>query len=113
MMEYKCLICGTVVPEGRQVCPECVARHLPDTAGEIKRLEEENQRLSILLFAVVRNSAVYPIGRRLGKSEGEISRKTLETIRETEKVVDFDRMRALMALGAGNEVNDENDKEDT
>lgn len=50
----------------------------------------------VLLFAVVR-SAVLPIGLALHKTEAEITAKTWETIEEMRKMVDMNRIRALMA----------------
>ena len=28
-MEEQCVVCGRVIPEGRQICPECEARQGP------------------------------------------------------------------------------------
>lgn len=64
---------------------------------------EENDRLRVLIFAFVRNSAVAPTGFILKKSEQEITDKTFETIQEAEKMIDFDKMKDFMNLASAKE----------
>lgn len=33
-MEEKCIICGEVIPEGTQVCPECWKKIMEDQSNE-------------------------------------------------------------------------------
>lgn len=33
-MENRCLICGTIIPEGREVCPNCEAGEIPEQTGD-------------------------------------------------------------------------------
>ena len=68
----------------------------------IKCHEEIVKRLR-LLFAVVRNSTVAPIGYQLKKTEEEITNKTFETIKDAEKIVDFEKMRKFMNLASEKE----------
>ena len=63
-----------------------------------EKLQRKVERLETILFAVVRNNAVLPLGLRLGKSEEEISRMTLATINEIEKNINYKKMRELIAL---------------
>lgn len=67
------------------------------------REEKENERLRILLFAFVRNSAVAPAGYILKKTEQEITDKTFETIKEAEKMIDFDKMKGFINLASTKE----------
>ena len=69
----------------------------------IKCHEEIVKRLRLLLFAVVRNSTVAPIGYQLKKTEEEITNKTFETIKDAEKIVDFEKMRKFMNLASEKE----------
>lgn len=39
MSEEKCVICGDIVPEGRQVCPQCSSDK--NESKEIKRLKNK------------------------------------------------------------------------
>lgn len=39
MIEEKCVICGDIVPEGRQVCPKCASDK--NEYKEIKRLKNK------------------------------------------------------------------------
>lgn len=65
---------------------------------EVERLQRKMERLEVVLFAVVRNNAVLPLGLRLGKSEEEISRMTLATIDSIAKKINYKKMRELIAL---------------
>lgn len=65
---------------------------------KVARLERKLEEAYILLFAVVRNSAVLPIGIKLGKTEKEISDKTFETIAEMRNTVDYKKTRRCMEL---------------
>lgn len=39
-MEDRCVCCGRVIPEGRQVCPICAADLPPQARKTVERLEE-------------------------------------------------------------------------
>ncbi len=69
-----------------------------EKCDELARLQEKLTDTELLLFAVVRNSLILPLGLQLGKTQKEISEKTLETICEISNKVDRERMRELMAL---------------
>ena len=71
-----------------------------DHIAEIGKLTEENNKLKLLLFAFVRNSGVVAIGHALQKTEEEITDKTFETIKEAEKIIDFEKMREFMNLAS-------------
>lgn len=66
-----------------------------DTCPEVERLKSRNELLEVLLFAVVRNSGVLPLGLALKKTEDEIADKTLETIGVLEETVDIPKMTEL------------------
>lgn len=74
-----------------------------DTCPEFEQLKQENKMLRLMMFAFVRNSAVLPFGLRLGKSEQEITDKTFETIAEAKKMLDVEKMKALMNLATDKE----------
>lgn len=42
--EEHCVMCGAVIPEGRQVCMECERRVMQDTKAEKKRDERTSGR---------------------------------------------------------------------
>lgn len=65
--------------------------------------EEVIKRQKLLLFAFIRNSSVAPVGLKLGKSQQEITDKVFETIKEAEKIVDFEKMREFMNLASEKE----------
>ena len=65
--------------------------------------EEVIKRQKLLLFAFIRNSSVAPVGLKLGKSQQEITDKVFETIKEAEKIVDFEKMRDFMNLASEKE----------
>ena len=65
--------------------------------------EEVIKRQRLLLFAFIRNSSVAPVGLKLGKSQQEITDKVFETIKEAEKIVDFEKMRKFMNLASEKE----------
>lgn len=52
--------------------------------------------LEVILFAVIRNSMVMPVGLRLGKSKREITEMTFATIEEIKKAIDYDAVKKLM-----------------
>lgn len=83
-----CINCQEVA-EGDVMCTKC---H-----------EEVVKRLKLLMFAFVRNSQVAPIGYQLKKTEKQITDKTFETIKEAEKIVDFEKMRKFMNLASEKE----------
>ena len=65
---------------------------------EMSRMSEA-EKYKLLLFMVVRNSAVLPKGLELGKSEEEISKMTMETMAEMEIMIDFKVAKELYKLG--------------
>lgn len=83
-----CINCQEVA-EGDVICTKC---H-----------EEVVKRQKLLLFAFIRNSSVAPVGLKLGKSQQEITDKVFETIKEAEKIVDFEKMREFMNLASEKE----------
>jgi hypothetical protein len=58
----------------------------------------DEEKLKLMLFMVVRNSKVLPVGMKLNKTEKEISDKTKETIEEIEKMINFEKARELYDL---------------
>lgn len=63
---------------------------------------ERVEKLETLLFAVVR-AMLLPISLRCNKTDKELTEKTFEAIKETERTLDYDRIKALMALGENSE----------
>jgi hypothetical protein len=61
-------------------------------------MNSEEEKLRLMLFMVVRNSQVLPIGMKLNRTEKEISDKTKETIKEIEKMINFERAKELYEL---------------
>lgn len=43
-MEERCLVCGDVIPEGKQVCPNCEAKISPDLLSVYLRYAERIPR---------------------------------------------------------------------
>ena len=76
-----------------------------------KALERKLEEAQLLLFAVVRNTAVLPLGVKLGKTEKEISEKTFETIVEIKKTVDYAKTRKCMELADRRDEDAEPDDE--
>lgn len=66
-----------------------------DTCPAVEGLKSRNELLETLLFAVVRNSGVLPLGIALKKTEDEIADKTLETIDMLKETVDISKMSEL------------------
>lgn len=67
-------------------------------ADALDKAREENKMLRLQIFAFVRNSAVLPVGRRLNKSEQEITDKTFETIAAAKAMLDVEAVKAAMNL---------------
>ena len=59
----------------------------------------ELEKYKLMLFMTVRNSAVLPKGLELGKTEKEISKMTIETMKSVETMIDFRRAKELYKLG--------------
>lgn len=70
---------------------------------DVKKLSDEIKKLKLQLFAFVRNSAIAPVGLKLNKTQQEITDKTFETIREANKVISVEKMRAYMNLATNKE----------
>ena len=47
MEAEKCVLCGVIIPEGQQVCPECIKKH--GGIEELARLEEELRDIAGIL----------------------------------------------------------------
>lgn len=77
------------------------------TCRKVTRLERKLEEAQLLLFAVVRNTAVLPLGVKLGKTEKEISEKTFETIVEIKKTVDYEKTRRCMELADSRDEDEE------
>lgn len=58
----------------------------------------ELEKYKLMLFMVVRNSKVLPIGLKLNKSQKEITDKTKETIEELEKSINFEKAKEFYEL---------------
>lgn len=58
----------------------------------------ELEKYKLMLFMVVRNSKVLPIGLKLNKSQKEITDKTKEIIEEVEKNMNFEKAKELYEL---------------
>ena len=67
-------------------------------ADALDKAREENKMLRLQMFAFVRNAAVLPVGRRLNKSEQEITDKTFETIEAARAMLDVEAVKSLMNL---------------
>lgn len=59
----------------------------------------EVEKYKLMLFMVVRNNAVLSKGTELGKTQKEISKMTIETMAEIEKMIDFRCAKGLYELG--------------
>ena len=59
---------------------------------------KEEEKLKLMLFMVVRNSQALPVGMKLNKTEKEITDMTKQTIKELEKMINFDKARELYEL---------------
>lgn len=58
----------------------------------------EEEKTKLMLFMVVRNSQVLPAGMKLNKTEKEITDMTKVTIKEIEKMINFEKARELYEL---------------
>ena len=76
---------------------------------KIMELNAENKMLRLQIFAFVRNSAVLPVGRRLNKSEQEITDKTFETIEAAKNMIDVEAVKTAMNLATKKENRFNND----
>lgn len=72
-------------------------------ADALDKAREDNKMLRLQIFAFVRNSAVLPVGRRLNKSEQEITDKTFETIEAAKAMIDVEAVKAAMNLATKTE----------
>lgn len=59
---------------------------------------KEEEKIKLMLFMVVRNSQVLPAGMKLNKTEKEITDMTKQTIKELEKMINFEKARELYEL---------------
>lgn len=67
----------------------------------------EEEKLKLLLFMVVRNNSILPVGARLNKSQEEITIMTKKTIEELFKMIDFDEAKKIYNLDKGEIIIDE------
>lgn len=44
-MENRCVVCGAIIPEGRQVCPNCMEGFVPE-----KKQEELIRKIELILI---------------------------------------------------------------
>lgn len=42
MQENRCVMCGEIIPEGRQVCPNCMEGFVPAKEPEDRDFKSEN-----------------------------------------------------------------------
>lgn len=49
-MENRCVVCGAIIPEGRQVCPNCMEGFVPEQEQEMRCLEELIRRIELILI---------------------------------------------------------------
>lgn len=63
-----------------------------------KEKNNELEKVKLMLFMVVRNSKVLPKGLELLKTNKEITDKTKETIKEIEKMINFEKAREFYNL---------------
>ena len=67
----------------------------------------EEEKLKLLLFMVVRNNSILPVGARLNKSQKEITIMTKKTIEKLFKMIDFDEAKKIYNLDKGEIIIDE------
>lgn len=67
----------------------------------------EEEKIKLLLFMVVRNNSILPVGARLNKSQEEITIMTKKTIEELFKMIDFDEAKKIYNLDKGEIIIDE------
>lgn len=58
----------------------------------------ELEKYKLMLFMVVRNSKVLPVGLKLNKSRKEITKMTKDTIKGIEAITDFRKAKELYEL---------------
>ena len=64
--------------------------------AENAKLTSKSRQLELVLFTVVRNFKVLPVGLSLGKTQKEITDMTLETIEEIKKAIDYNSVEKLI-----------------
>lgn len=64
----------------------------------VESVLNELEKYKLMLFMVVRNSKVLPVGIVKGKSLKEITDKTKETIKELEKMINFEKAKEFYDL---------------
>lgn len=65
---------------------------------KIENLLNELEKYKLILFMVVRNSKVLPVGLKLNKSQKEITKMTKDTIKELEKSINFEKAKEFYDL---------------
>lgn len=79
----RCLICGEIIPEGAQVCADCMKRHGID-AGEVQEITEELRDIAGVLSITANTDgnikqsmeSILRIADRLERKKNEKSRRT-------------------------------------
>lgn len=64
----------------------------------VKNVLDELQKYKLMLFMVIRNNKVLPVGLKKGKTQKEITEMTKTTIKELENMINFDRAKELYEL---------------
>lgn len=79
----RCLICGEIIPEGAQVCADCMKRHGID-AGEVQEITEELRDIAGVLSITANTDgnikqsmeSILRIADRLERKKNEKSERT-------------------------------------
>lgn len=64
----------------------------------VKNVLNELEKYKLMLFMVVRNYQILPIGLKIKKSQKEITEMTKDTIKELEKNINFEIAKELYDL---------------
>lgn len=60
--------------------------------------KDELEKYKLMLFMVIRNNKVLPVGLKKGKTQKEITEMTKTTIKELEKMINFDKAKEFYEL---------------
>lgn len=64
----------------------------------VKNVLNELEKYKLMLFIVVRNSKILPVGLKLNKTQKEITKMAKDTIRGIEAITDFRKAKELYDL---------------
>ena len=75
----RCVVCGEIIPEGRQVCPQCesdpVNRPAHYTDGKIEVIDFiEDKKNSVFAWVMLLSTSVEPVKRILQKRSRIVKR---------------------------------------